>query len=303
MRKVNVILGPTSAGKTKLAVELCQELGGEIISADSRQIYKHMDIGTGKIPLGDPNFEKHDTKWTMEGVNIWGYDLVAPDEGFSSYDFAVFALQKLEELLAKGKNVFLVGGTGFYIDMVTGRIKPSNIAPDMELRKVLGDLSLEQLKEKLKSLDAVSYEEIDRNNPVRIIRAIEKNLSKKKSVPLKYLKNVEFKLLGLSSERKFLYDKADHWAEEIWQKGLLEEVSNLMVEFKDSDKLNGLVYKETKEYLEKRTSDVEALQRIKYSLHAYIRRQQTYYKKIPGVTWIDVAEDNHKQKVYNTLNG
>src|SRR4030042_4789177 len=140
--KVYIILGPTSSGKTSLAVNLCKKFNGEIISADSRQVYKNMDIGTGKLPINsNATVVKGDEKWTIDGVNIWGYDLTTPDKFFSGYDFALFALNKAAELLKAEKTVFLVGGTGFYIDLFTGNVKPSTIKPNFEMRKELENLT------------------------------------------------------------------------------------------------------------------------------------------------------------------
>lgn len=306
MKKVSVILGPTSSGKTSLALQLCKKYGGEIISADSRQVYKFMDVGTGKVPVRSRyEIKKQDDHWELDGIKVWGYDLVTPDEHFSAYDFATFALEKISLLLTAGKKVWLVGGTGFYIDMVTGRIETDGVPPDLELRHELEQLPLRELQEKLRDLDEAGYTEIDKKNPARLVRAIEKILtSKEPSPPLPYLKETQFIMAGLTADRKILYGRADSWLEEVWHNGLLEEVRSLLgSEYKHSPKLQGLVYKSAVAYIKKEMKEGDAIQRAKYDLHAYIRRQQTYFKKIPGVKWADVAQDNKLEKVYNILNG
>ncbi len=306
MKKVYVILGSTSSGKTSLSLNLCQELTGEIVSADSRQIYKHLDIGTGKKPVeGDLRIEKKDNHWKINGINIWGYDLVTPNSYFSAFDYAEFALKKIRHLLEKNKNVFLVGGTGFYIDMVTERVKPAHVLPDFELREELGELSLPDLQERLKSLNKKKFMEIDANNPARITRAIEKVLAKNiRNEELDYLQNIEFVHIGLTAPRQILYEKADNWVEKVWHSGLLEEVGGLLSsEYANSTKLKGIVYKSTIAFINKKLTQSAALQEIKYDLHAYIRRQQTYIRKIPHVKWVDVSQDNKIQKVYNVING
>jgi len=306
MEKVPIILGPTSSGKTTLALSLCQKYGGEIISADSRQVYKFMDVGTGKLPNNSKaKVVKKENYWHVDGVKIWGYDLVTPNDYFSAFDYAQFALKKISTILSAGKKVFLVGGTGFYIDMVIGRIRSDGAPPDLELRRELEQLPLRELQDKLEKLDSDSFAVIDKQNPARLVRTIEKKLTKDKPhSALPYLKNVEFVTVGLTADRNTLYSRADNWLEAIWTGGLLEEVSSLLnSEYKDSPKLRGLIYKTAVAYLRKELAEEEAKQKAKFDLHAYIRRQQTYFKKMPGITWLNVAQDNKLETVYNILNG
>jgi tRNA dimethylallyltransferase len=306
MASIFVILGPTSSGKTSLAIKLCKRLGGEIISADSRQVYEHMDIGTGKRPVkGGIPIKKHSNHWELDGVKVWGYDVVTPNQFFSVYDFALFALKKAHELLGQGKAVFLVGGTGFYIDIFTGKVKPSQIKPNLELRKDLESKSLATLREDLTSLNLEEYKKIDTQNKVRLIRAIEKTLGEKNpTTPLPYLKNVEFRYFGFTADNSFLYKRVDNWLDHIWDNGLVEEVEDLLAgEFRDSLKLRGLVYKSVVSCLNKELSEVEARQRAKFDLHAYIRRQKTYFNKNPDIEWFDISNsaDDIEQKLYNLI--
>jgi tRNA dimethylallyltransferase len=304
MNKVFIILGPTSSGKTALAVDLCKKYGGEIVSVDSRQIYKYMDIGTGKIPICSvEEVLKRDFVWEIDSVNIWGYDLVKPDEYFSSYEYAVFALQKLRDIFRKEKNAFVTGGTGFYIDTITKKVNPSFIGPDFELRAELKNLGVKELIERLKALDKKILMKIDTKNPVRLIRAIEK-LTKNNINPAKlsYLKNTTYYFLGLTAPRVFLFARADQWAEEVWDRGLVGETKVLIkMGYKESPKLKGLVYKSVVSFLDRKLTKAEAIQRIKFDIHAYIRRQQTYLKKNTEIVWFDISKENYQKNIYNFI--
>jgi len=305
MNNILIICGPTSSGKTSLSLKICEKFNGEIISADSRQIYKYMDIGTGKVPINsDIKIKKHNNYWEFNGVKIWGYDLVKPDEYYSAYDFALFALNKTRELIEKGKKVFLTGGTGFYIDLFTGRKKPARIQPDFKLRKELEKLSLEELQEQLTSLNLDEYNRIDDNNPIRLIRAIEKEISDfPMTPPLPYLDNSNFYYVGLNGPRDFLYHKADLWLENVWKNGLLQEVRKLIkMGFLNSRKLRGLIYSTVLDYFDNKLAEEDAIQRAKFDIHHYIRRQLTWFRKNKHIKWFDINEDDFEEKVCNNIN-
>lgn len=305
MNKVIILLGPTSSGKTSLGIELCKKMNGEILSSDSRQIYTHMDIGTGKKPVKtDITFEKEDDHWVMDGVKVWGYDLIDPNQYFSAYDFAMFATEKIKDIISRDKTPFVVGGTGFYVNVLTGEVRLDKTPPDFPLRKKLEELTTEELKQKLEKENSQLAEKTDLNNPARMIRALEKTISSKKRQPINLLENVEYVKIGLTAPRSTLYERADAWVDEVWAQGLVDETKRLLnSEYKDSEKLKGLVYKTTAKYIKGELSEKKAKQKIKHNLHAYIRRQQTYFKKIPNITWVDVSQDNKLEKVYNIANG
>jgi len=302
--KIFIILGSTSTGKTSLGLELCKQFNGEIISADSRQVIKYMDIGTGKVPV-DSNIsvEKKDKYWILDGIKIWGYDLVNPNQYFSSYDFAKFALKKSREIIDLEKNVFIVGGTGFYIDMFTGRVKPSNVKPDLEIRKYLERLTPEDLQKKLFDLNPVVFEKIDKENKVRLIRAVEKEINQeKKSNKLPYLDDCEFIFIGLSGPREVLYKNSDTWVDKIWENGLIDEVRGLIERsYTNSPKLHGLVYKTVLSYVSGEIKKEDAIQRTKYDVHAYIRRQLTWFKRNKDIKWVDISKDGYKEIIYNSI--
>jgi tRNA dimethylallyltransferase len=308
MKIIPIIVGPTSTGKTSLAIELCKKTkNAEIVSADSRQVYKHMDIGTGKQPVNTKyKISKREKHWKFDDTEIWGYDLTTPDKYFSGVDFTEFALEKVRELQTAQKTTFVVGGTGFYIDLLTGKSKPSNVLPDLKNRKKLEKLTLQELLEKLMSLNPTIYEKTDKHNKIRIIRAIERETStKKRTTPLPYLKNVKFVYFGLNGSRDLLYTRVDNWLETIWKDGLLGEVENLIdLGFGVSPKLTGLVYRSALSYIKKERSSQDAIQEAKYDLHAYIRRQLTWFRKYKNITWFDISVKTNEEiseKVLETL--
>ena len=294
MTEIFVIVGPTCVGKTSAALDLCKNFGGEIVSADSRQIYKLMDIGTGKMPMeAGTSFVKKEAKWVVGDVNIWGYDLVEPGKYFSAYDYAAWALPKLKELLASKVKVFLVGGTGFYVDVVTGRRTLEVASPDFVLRQNLEVQATEDLFLQLAVLNEEAAKRIDKFNRRRLIRALEKALTGNASArkPLSYLKEAAFKFIGFDGKREFLYERADKWVDAVWRKGLLEETKVLMeAGYSESPQLNGLIYKSARAHLNGELSEDDALQRAKYDLHAYIRRQQTYFKLNKEIIWLDIQD-------------
>ena len=286
-----VLVGPTSSGKTSLGIKLAQiNPNIEIISADSRQLYKFMDIGTGKLPVDSTLPVVKDNKvWTIGGVRIWGYDLVVPNEYFSAYDFAVFAKDKISELHKLDKIPLVVGGTGFFVDVLTGRVSLSSKEPDLEQRSLLNSLSIEELLTMLKTLSSSDYCLVDKKNKVRVIRAIERNMTPKSNISL--VINSDFKYFGLMDSREELYRRVDRWSEAIWGDLLFEEVNKLEeLGYLDAKPLQGIVYKSAKDYLKSNMSFKEGLERVRFDLHAYIRRQQTWFKRNETISWLDAKE-------------
>lgn len=311
-RTVFVIVGPTSSGKTSLALELCKKYNGEIISADSRQIYKFMDIGTGKIPVtGQHGITRNPEYWTVDGVKIWGYDLATPDQSFTAFDYVTYATQKLTELLNENKTVFIVGGTGLYIDILTKRMPLNSTEPDLELRVELENKSLEDLQVQLNVLNPLAYTKVDIQNPIRLIRAIEKELLIDKPIKhIEFPQDVNYVFLGLKADNAFLYNRADLWVDEIWHNGFIKEVQDLIdLGYAKSPKLGGLIYTSALDFILGKTTEEFAIQRAKFDIHAYIRRQLTWFKRNTEINWFDIStQDKNKiqqafETIYNNVNG
>jgi tRNA dimethylallyltransferase len=260
-----------------------------------------MDVGTGKLPAHkEVSYEKFDSYWLLEGVKVWGYDLVEPDEYFSAYDFAEFGLKKARELLEKKLLPVIAGGTGLYIYFLSGRISDLSGPPDLELRKELESKGLKELQEEVTSLN-IELNRSDFHNKYRLVRVLERERTTKSPSPLPYLKDAKYVFLGLTAPRDFLYSRVDSWADSIWQDDLIvKEVKDLINRgYENSSKLQGLVYKNAYEYLKKEKSRRKAIQRTKFNLHAYIRRQQTYFKRNKKIKWFDITQDNYIQNLYN----
>ena len=169
-----VIFGPTATGKTDLAIRLARKFNGELISADSRQVYKNLDIGTGKVSFSS-NVEKHEGYWIVDGVKIHGFDLIEPGQNFSASDFIKFAKTTMIQIIKTGKLPIIVGGTGFYINALIGGLDSVGIAPNPNLRSQLEKLSTATLFQKLAKINpsrANSMNESDRANPRRLTRPI-----------------------------------------------------------------------------------------------------------------------------------
>ncbi|PIS09472.1 tRNA (adenosine(37)-N6)-dimethylallyltransferase MiaA, partial [Candidatus Beckwithbacteria bacterium CG10_big_fil_rev_8_21_14_0_10_34_10] len=213
MKRLLIITGPTASGKTKLGVRLAQMFNGELISADSRQVYKLMDIGTGKdLPLPVP---------------IWGLDLVKPDQEFSVADWFKVAQKKIFELWKKDKLPIIVGGTGFYLKALINGFDSLGVEPDYKLRRRLEKMSLGELQEKLSQVYSQRYEEMnqsDKNNPRRLIRAIEVVQTLKKKSGFKSIKADKLLLIGLKAQKKYLYQKIDQRVEKRIRAGSEKEV-------------------------------------------------------------------------------
>lgn len=306
MKKLVVICGPTCTGKTSLAVGLCQKFDGEIVSADSRQIYKFMDVGTGKLPLAgmkekELRIKKGDGCWVVDGVYIHLYDVVEPDRKFSVARFKDAATKEIESMWRRKKVPFLVGGTGFYIAAVLGETEFPRVPPDWQLRQKLEKLSTAELFEKLKKLDSERAKTIDPKNPRRLVRAIE--IAVQQSFARPGLANARPGLtdalkIGLTAPREVLYQRADAWAEAIINNGLIAEVRDLIsYGYRDAPPMKGIIYQAAADHLNGESSKEEMLQKIKFDLHGYIRRQLTWFKRDKEIRWFDTTKTGFDLKV------
>ncbi len=310
--RVIVLVGPTSSGKTALALSLAEKYTGELISADSRQVYTYMDIGTGKLPIGsNAQIEKHPKVWLVNSIPIWGYDLVSPTSYFSVYDFVNFARLKSAQICKAGKVALLVGGTGFYISALTGKVVIESVKPDESLRRELEVLDTSQLLAKASSLGVVPVNDSEKANRHRLIRSIEKRCGKELVLSEEVIKTKKDEqksqdkiiiTLGLTAPREHLYNRIDAWVEAVWNNGLLTEVSYLQkLGYADTRPMKGIVYKTVQDYIAGLLSEGETISRIKYDLHAYVRKQQTYFAKYSDAQWFDITQDTYPKNIYNFI--
>lgn len=307
-----VIYGPTATGKTDLAIKLAKKLNGELISADSRQVYKGLDIGTGKVSF-ESQVIKGNGYWIVDGVKIHGFDLVDPGEQFTAADFVKFANSSIIQKLAENKLPIIVGGTAFYIKSQLDGIGSSGIGANPKLRQKLEKLSTSQLFQKLLMLDpkrALKMNDSDRKNPRRLVRAIEiassslptSDVSTDTSWHTSEVKK-DCLIIGLTAPNEYLYQKVDKWLDTRMDHGLEKEISALIekgVNQKWLDNL-GLEYRWLSRYLLKKVSKEEAIERLKGDIHNFIRRQKTWFNKFPNIKLFDISSKNWRDKLEKTV--
>lgn len=287
MKKLIVILGPTASGKTDLSIKLAKKFNGEVISADSRQVYKGMDIGTGKI-----------TEKEMMGIPHYLLDVASPKKIFTVADYKKLAEKLIDKILKKGKIPFIVGGTGFYIDAVLGNASIPEVKPDWKLRKKLGKKSVEGLYKMLKKLDPERAKLIDKYNPRRLIRAIEIVLKTKKPVPEIKSQSPVFDVLyiGVKRNKKELEKLIEKRLIKRLESGMLNEAKRLRktgVSFKRMEEF-GLEYRYMAYYLQKKISYDEFITRLNKEIEHYAKRQMTWFKKNKQIKWVK----NYKEALY-----
>jgi tRNA dimethylallyltransferase len=277
MQKIIVIVGPTASGKSSLAVKMARKLKGEVISADSRQVYKGLDIGTGKI-----------TKKEMQGVPHHLLDVASPKKVFTANDFLIQGRAAIEDILARGNTPIICGGTGFYVDALLGRISLPDVAANPKLRNQLSKKSAAQLFAILKKLDPRRAKDIDAQNPVRLVRAIEiaKALGKvpeKKPRPLPY--TIEW--IGLKPEEKKLRANIKKRLLARMKQGMLREAKKLHeggLSYKRMHQL-GLEYRYLALHLQGKLSKKEMLEKLENEIWQYAKRQIAYFKRNTDIVW------------------
>ena len=308
-----VIYGPTQTGKTSLAINLARKYNGELVSADSRQVYKGLDVGSGKVDFSD-TVEKYAGYWIVNGVRINGFDLADPGQQFSAADFLEFAKSSISRIIDKKNLPIIVGGTGFYIKALLEGIGSLGVSSDPELRRKLEKLSTDVLYQKLLQLSknrAESMNESDRANPRRLIRAIEiANYKKNQGLRIKDEKNTKYQVpntkylfLGLTAPNEFLFKKSDFWLEERISHGLIEEVKSLLKEGIDPKWLEdlGLEYRWITKYLLDKNSYEESLLRLKGDIHSFVRRQKTWFPKFKNIKLFDISSENFGKSLEKTV--
>ena len=285
--KVIVICGPTASGKTSLSIELAKKINGEIISCDSMQIYKDMDIGTAKP-----------TEEEMSGIKHHLIGFVSPEERYSVADFKNDAKNKIKEILNNGKFPIIVGGTGLYIDSLIYEIEYPNIEFDEQYRKKLEkeaeEKGLEYLYQEAKKIDPVAVEKISKNDKKRIIRILEiynatgKNKTWQEIESRKKDVEYDYRIYALNWERSTLYDRINQRVDLMIKSGLIEEVNDLIKKYKKfPTAMQGLGYKEVVEYLNGAYTKEEMIEKIKMETRRYAKRQLTWFRKNKQTIWLE----------------
>lgn len=291
MEKVIVICGPTASGKTSLSIELAKKINGEIISADSMQIYQEMDIGTAK-----PNREER------QGIKHYLLDFVSPEERYSVADYKKDAKKAMEEIIKKGKTPIVVGGTGLYIDSLIYEIEYPNIKYDENYRKKLEERvrleGLEKLYEEAEKIDSVAIQKISSNDEKRILRILEiyhatgktkteQEIESRKN-PIPY----DYQVYALRWDREVLYERINRRVNQMIEQGLIEEVEKILKKYKKfPTAMQGLGYKEVVEYLNCKITKEEMIEKIKMETRRYAKRQMTWFRKNKQTIWLEGQAD------------
>ena len=277
-QKLIVIIGPTASGKSALAVELAKKFNGEIISADSRQVYRGLDIGTGKI-----------TKKEMKGVAHHLLDALSPKEIFTAQDFVTQAGEKVKEITARGNIPIACGGTGFYIDALVGRVPLPNVSADPELRAKLDTQTLAELFSYLGRLDPRRASAIDKYNKRRIIRSIEIALALGRNPEPSSRETYDVLWLGISPSPDALRTRINERLNDRLRIGMIAEARRLHaggLTYKRMDAL-GLEYRSLARHLQGDISRKELEAELQSDIWQYARRQKTYWKRNKAIRWFE----------------
>lgn len=282
--KIIAIVGPTASGKTSLSLSLAKKFNGEIINADSRQVYKEMNIGTAK-----PVKDKKKKDYFVVGVRHHLIDIILPDQEFTLAHYKEKAFVAIDDILKRGKMPIIVGGTGLYVKAIVENYDIPAVAPDLVLREKLNKKSLTELVKMLKRNNPELAERIDLKNPRRVMRALEVILSgagaiaKEKKLSARY----QTLQLGLDLPREELYGRINERVDEQIKSGLLVEVKKFSKKYSWTlPAMSGIGYKQLGYFLRNELTLSEAIEMIKRDTRRYAKRQMTWFKKEKNIKWI-----------------
>lgn len=292
--KVIVICGPTASGKTKLSIEVAKMVNGEIVSADSMQIYKDMTIGTAK-----PTTEE------MQGIKHYLIDFVSPDKRYSVAEYKNDATNAIEEIISKGKTPIVVGGTGLYVNSLIYEIEYPSVELDMNYRKKLEEIAekegLYRLYEMAMKVDKLAMKKISPNDKKRICRVLEiyhATGKTKTQIEIESRANkpkYNYLVFGISMDREKLYERINKRVDIMIEDGLIDEVKKVLNKYDDfPTAMQGLGYKEVVEYINGDTTKEEMIEKIKMETRRYAKRQLTWFRRYDNITWIDGLDDIQK---------
>lgn len=292
--------GQQPLGKSKLAVELAKKINGEIISADSMQIYKDMNIGTAKI-----------TKKEMQEITHYMIDIVLPNERYNVSEYKTKAEEAIEKILSKGKIPIIVGGTGLYIDSLIYGIEFQKEEYDEEYREKLNNIAekegIEKLYKQAKQIDPIAMEKISKNDKKRIIRVLEiyhktgKTKTQQEIESRKKEVKYNYHVFAIDMERQVLYERINKRVDDMLKQGLVDEVKSIVKKYNEfPTAMQGLGYKEVVEYLQEKISKEEMIEKIKLETRHYAKRQLTWFRKNKETIWLN-AEDGVEKNVQTIM--
>lgn len=312
MIKILIICGPTATGKTQIALHLAKKFSGNILSSDSRQVYKGMDIVTGKDLPVNAKLQITNVKWdgkkigyweAWSGVRIWLVDLVEPWQNFSVSQWVDVAQKVIRNLWKKKRLPIIVGSAGFYISVLLDGIETIKIPPDEKLRKKLKNKKTEELLGILRKTDyqrAARLNESDRKNPRRLIRAIETALwQKEHKLPNREKLKADVLMIGLVTSRDVLHKRIDIRVEKRLKQGAVGEVKKLLnfgVSW-ENESMTGTGYRQLKPYFEGKMELAEAERNWKIAEHRDAKKQFTWFKKDKRIKWFDITNPSWKEEV------
>ena len=293
MDKLIILTGPTAVGKSELSIKLAKAINGEIISADSIQVYKELNIGSAKIMSEE-----------MQGIRHYLIDVLEPTEDFNVFIFKKMAKETIEDIISRGKIPIIVGGTGFYIQSIIYDIdfdEEDNSKIRLELEELAREKGNDYIHGELAKVDKASAMKIHPNNTKRVIRALEYYRLNNKPISLhnetERAKEAVFdaKYFVLNDKRELLYERINKRVDKMIQLGLVEEVSSLLDKGLDSsyNSMQGIGYKEIVEYLDGKCSLDEAVDNIKKNTRHFAKRQLTWFRREENVNWIEKYEYNY----------
>ena len=289
--KVIVICGPTASGKTALSIELAKKINGEIVSADSMQIYKKMNIGSAK-----PTIEE------MQGIAHYCIDFVEPNQRYSVANFKYDAKKAIKEIINKNKNPIVVGGTGLYINSLIDEIEYTDIKIDEKYRqyleKIVQNEGLNKLYDMAKKIDPQAMEKICSNDKKRILRVLEiyhdtgKTKTEQEIESRKKEVEYNYKVFAINMDREILYNRINTRVDKMIEQGLIQEVKGILDEYTDfPTAMQALGYKEVKQYLDSELTKQEMIEKIKQESRRYAKRQITWFKRNKQTIWLDGTQD------------
>ncbi|MEK7514369.1 MAG: tRNA (adenosine(37)-N6)-dimethylallyltransferase MiaA [Patescibacteria group bacterium] len=288
MKKLLVILGPTASGKSALAVELARKFDGEVVSADSRQVYKDLNLASGKI-----------TPEETKGVPHHLIDVTAITRVFSVEEFRKLAIKKIDEIWKQGKLPILCGGSGFYIQAIVDNPDIPKVLPNQKLRETLSKKSLEELGALLASMDMKRFQSIDQKNPRRLVRAIEIATALGK-VPRLKKKGIEAELLqiGIKTDNEILKKNIGKRLIDRFEKGMIEEIKALHAQGVSWERLEelGLESRFIALYIQGKMTEEEMKKKLLLESWKYAKRQKTWFKKDERIKWFDIDEKKKIKK-------